>query len=260
MGSAERGETERSRYSKRSDVGQPGDDAFVDFLDDVDGSHDSEEKPHEKDNTHSSSAPTMSGKIGNDSSAFNLPPMDHHEESHHVVDKVQLEKAEKYLDTVLADTAQEIQKSLESLYNNAKSDLEGSTLEMLGYTMGLHADSSKRVKLLTRRERRLEIAMMHGEYGKCCCKPAAGGSVPVCTWSVGAQLLGKFSRKCDMDKTAYTEFLGYPEEGSLEEQMLDECGKTPEWLQYARNQIVNECDFFDEKLDRDINGLGTYLR
>jgi hypothetical protein len=270
LGNSERGETERSRYSESSAPGTNhptlhGDDAFVNFLDEVDGSRDpdSEETPHKKEDPPGS--PVENNE--EDRSAFKAPPEeDHHEEAHHVVDKVELEKVEQHLNQVLADTAQEIQKSLESLFMDSKKELQGSTLEMLGYTMGIHADSAKRLKLLTQQERRLEIAMMHGQYGKCCCTPPEGNkteapkNAPTCSWSVGAQLLGKFSRKCDLDKIAYTEFLGYPEEGSLEDQMLDECGKTPDWLQYARNQIVNECDFFEQKLDRDVQGLSSYLR
>lgn len=253
-GSAERGEAESSRAIH---IGPPDDTQserqFVNFLDAVGGNG-------TQDNSGNGAPPEV----------INFEPVDEegrqpqHGGDGRGLDQATLQKAQQELNQVIADTEREIRQSLESFYTSTKESLQAQTQEMLSVVKSLHADSSKRVELLTQRERRLEIAMKHGEYGKCCCTEPNKESTDVapgqCTWSVGAQLLGKFSKKCDMDKLAYTEFLGQAKDGGLEDRMLDECGQTSEWLQYTSNQIVNDCDEFSQKLDRDITGLSSYLR
>lgn len=172
-----------------------------------------------------------------------------------IVDVEQLQKSQDNLDRVLADTEKNIAKSLTSLYASTSKHVQGEAYKMFDVVKLMHSDGEDRVRLLLERERRLQVTMMHGQYGKCCCTP---GSEPDCSWSIAPKLLGDFSRKCEMTKNAYTEFLGEQKAGALEDKMLDQCSQAPDWLKFTSNQIVNDCDKYSDKLSRDMNTLGSY--
>lgn len=186
-----------------------------------------------------------------------------------VIDAVQFRTRLDDLDKVIANTMNEAGASLSSLYQGTSKELQGEMQKMLGVVNLLHEDTTKRVGILANRERRLEVTMMHGQYGKCCCSrpyPAISVdesqtdvSLPQCSWSVGQKLLGDYSKMCEMDKVSYTEFLGQPKNGALEDRMLDQCGQTADWLQYTSTQVINECDMLSKKLDRDIGALSAGL-
>lgn len=232
--------------AERGDSGRSSDALFTD----ADSSEIVNEVLGDPDDDNSPRAPYITVSIG---------------ESKHAVDYETFQKSQAAMDDAMTSATNDMAASLEALYTSIGESLRGETQKMLGVVKLLHEDSAKRVDHLIQRERRLEITMMHGQYGKCCCGTATSEntngseSLPQCTWLMGPELLGKYSKKCDMDKHAYTEFLEAPEAGSLEDNMLDQCGQTPGWQKYTSNQIMNECDTFSSKLDRDIEGLSSYI-
>jgi len=174
-----------------------------------------------------------------------------------VVDDQTWQKSLEKLDQVMANTGIEIAKELTGLYSQSKKGVEDEISKMIGVVQLLQSDSEQRIDLLVKRERRLEVTMMHGEFGKCCCSApevmatspnANNDTKPQCSWSIGPVLLGKYSKKCEKDKHAYTEFLAEPQAGYLQDNMLDQCSQTPDWQQYTSNQIVNECGEYSRQL------------
>lgn len=179
----------------------------------------------------------------------------HGSESLQLVEESQFRAAQEELDQVLAGSAQELEKSLLSMYHESTQNLRGEMQNMIGVVKLLHLDSESRVDLLAQRERRLELTLMHGQYGKCCCSPSRE-----CSWSLGQMLLGPYTKLCDRDKKAYTEFLGTADSGLKEDEMLDMCVHDKGWLSFTTNQVVNECQVESRKLARDLANLDAYVQ
>merc|ERR1719453_471338 len=144
----------------------------------------------------------------------------------------------------------------------------------------LHSDSEERIRLVLREQRSLEVTMMHGQYGKCCSKnnsapgpmdtASADDDVQLaarkdyftpstCTWAPTSKLIGNFTKACPVGKEEYTEFLGRPNGGSIQDTMLELCSKAPEWKRFASNQIVNDCEDHSKRLQNQAASLGSYL-
>lgn len=179
-------------------------------------------------------------------------------ESLQLVEEGQFRAAQEELDRALADAAHEARSSLLNMYHDTVQNLQGEMQNMFGVVKLLHIDSENRIGHLAQQERRLEVALMHGQYGKCCCQPAE--HTPQCSWSVGEMLLGPYSKMCDRNKKAYTEFLGTAESGAIEEALLDQCGHDKSWVSYTTNQVMNECRADSVKLAQDLETLDAYVQ
>jgi len=166
-------------------------------------------------------------------------------------------------DNAIQTSQQQLKEVFMSSFADAMRTLRVEMRESFDILKEIQKDGLARVEALALQERRLEVAMLHGSAGKCCCqRNSQSATNRVCHWTKQQRLVGEESKQCELDLQEYSIDLNSrsSQVGQTEQLLLDQCAESPYWLEHATDPLINDVKHCSPKLDQDMATLEAFLQ